>query len=195
MFEWSVGALTAPCKNAVSPNANLFPFLTRGDPLQYSFSANDNGYIQSFFGPTAPCLVGLGATPPTASTANTYLASVFCGSTGSGCQYREYGSYDSTYNYVSPSNTNNPNTYTTVLPSASDWATLGPMYSNAALTARPAGSMPLDASRALYVGGANVPTYTYTCSAKKLETITSGSASVASMWLLLAAAFAVAAVY
>jgi len=195
MYDWSVGALTAPCKNAVSPNANLFAFFTRGDPLQYSFSVNDNGNVQSFFGASAPCFLATGATPPTGSTANTFLASVNCGST-SGCQYREYGSYDITYNYVSPNNPNNPNMYTSVLPSASDWTTLGPMYSNAALTARPAGSVPLDASRGLYsTGGANLPIYTYTCSAKKLETISSGSASVASMWLLLAAAFAVAAVY
>ena len=194
MYEWSTGALTGPCKNAVSPNANLFTFLNSADPSQQSFSVNDNGNVQSFFGANAPCFIAAGATPPTGSTANTFLASVNCGST-SGCQYREYGSYDSTYNYVSPNDPNNPNMYTSVLPSASDWTTLGRMYSNAALTARPAGSMPLDASRGLFQGGANLPVYTYSCSAKKLETISSGSASFASMWLLLSAAFAVAAVY
>ena len=194
MYDWSVGALTAPCKNAASPNDDLFAFFTRGDPLQYSFSVNDNGNIQSFYGPNAPCFLALGATPPTASTPNTFLAAASCSST-SGCQYREYGSYDSTYNYVSPNDPNNPNTYTSVLPSASDWSTLGRMYSNAALTARPAGNPPLQASGGLYQGGANLPVYTYTCSAKKIETISSGSASFASMKLLLAAAFAVAAVY
>jgi hypothetical protein len=190
-FEYKAGGLVAGsvCKNAAS-GADLFPLLSNVAPYQISFSANDNGEVQPYFGSSAPCFIAAGPTPPTASTSNTFLASI---DTATG-EYKEYGSFDINFNYVSPGATLNPNAYNSARPSASDWSTLGTMYSNQALTARPQGSPPLAASGALDATGGSKPVYTYKCSAKKVGSgspatpvKSSGATNFASACLLIAA--------
>jgi hypothetical protein len=197
-FQYKAGGLVAgsTCKNAASPNENLYPLISDEPPYQISFSANDNGYVQPYFGSSAPCFIAAGATPPTATTSNTFLASI---DTATG-EYKEYGSFDIGFNYVSPGATLNPNAYNSARPSASDWSTLGTMYSNQALTARPQGSPPLAASAALDGSGGSKPVYTYKCSAKKVGSSpgspavkSAGAANFASACLLIAALFSVAA--
>jgi hypothetical protein len=192
-YEYKAGGLVAGtfCKNAVS-GADLFPLLSDVPPYETSFSANDNGVVQPFFGPSAPCLLVAGATAPTATTPNTFLASINS-ETG---EYKEYGSYNINFEYVSPGLPLNPNAYnTTARPAPAVWETLGQMYGNQALTARPAGVMPLLANGTLFNSTA-IPVYTYTCTAKKDPTSavkSAGAANVASACLLIAALFSVAA--
>jgi hypothetical protein len=69
MYEYQVGDLIAGtvCKNAVS-NESLFAYFQKANPDQWSFSVNDTGVPQSFYGSSPPCLLGAGATRPNAST-------------------------------------------------------------------------------------------------------------------------------
>jgi hypothetical protein len=196
-YEYKAGAFVAGSVCKTASGADLFPLLSDVKPYQTAFSANDNGQIQSFFGPTAPCFLVAGSTPPTASTANTFLASIHA-TTG---EYKEYGSYNINFEYQSPGAPLNPNAYsTTARPNASDWSTLGQMYGNQALTARPAGVMPLLANGTLF-NSTSTAVYTYTCTATKDQSSTPPSTSVkstgatnfASACLLILALFSVAA--
>lgn len=199
-YQFVTGSLVAgsTCKNAASLNNSLYPYLQSVAPYEMSFSVNDTGVVQPFFGSSGPCLIASGATPPTASTSETFLASI---DTATG-EWKEYGSYTISLAYVSPGAPLNPNAYnSTARPSASDWSTLGTMYSNAALTARPMGSPPLAASAALDGSGGSKPVLTYTCTAKKIGSPGSpaspvkqstGATNFASACLLIAALFSVA---
>lgn len=191
-YEYKAGALVAGsvCKNAVSGGADLFPLLSDVPKYETSFSVNDIGVTLPYFGPSAPCLLVAGQTPPTASTLNTFLASINS-ATG---EYKEHGSYDSTFMYVSPGGSLNPNAYNESARPTSAWSSLGQMYGNQALTARPNGSPPLAASATLYPV-ASTPLYTYTCTAKKVGSPvkSTGATNFASACLLILALFSVAA--
>jgi hypothetical protein len=194
-YEYKAGALVAGsvCKNPLSGD-NLFPLLSVVPAYETSFSVNDIGVTLPYFGPSPPCLLVAGETPPTASTNKTFLASINS-ATG---EYKEYGSYDSTFNYVSPGAPLNLNAYNESARPTSAWSSLGQMYGNQALTARPNGSPPLAASATLYPV-ASTPLYTYTCTAKKVGSTppspvkSTGATNFASACLLILALFSVAA--
>ena len=195
-YEYKAGGLVAgsSCKNAVSGGADLFPLLSDVPKYETSFSVNDTGVTSPFFGPSAPCLVAAASTPPTASTPNTFLATIDS-ATG---EYKEHGSFDNLFMYVSPGGSLNPNAYSATARPTSAWSSLGRMYGNQALTARPNGSPPLAASATLYPV-ASTPLYTYTCTAKKVGSTppspvkSTGATNFASACLLILALFSVAA--
>ena len=175
-YEYTSGKLIGTCLNAVS-NAAMFAFLQRGQPAQHSFSEKDNGYPQTWFGGAAPCYIVAGSTVPTATTAATFLASATADGT-----YREYGNYDNTLNYVSPGDTTkNPNTYTATVATSTDWTMLGKLYSNAAISARPAGSSPLTTAATLITTTSSDASFSYKCSAKKIIVSTNNKSSGSKM--------------
>lgn len=189
-YEYTSGALVSPCTNAITPFASLFPFLQRGLPAQQSFSANTAATIipsQIFFGANDPCYILAGSTPPTSTSAATFLASA----SADGKSYREYGSYDKDLAYQSPAPPHNADMFTSVVPNSTyAWDKLGQMYSNIAISARPTGAPPLTATTTL-LQSAGTPVFSYYCTAKRNDVIaadankkSSGSARYTSMWLL-----------
>jgi hypothetical protein len=172
MYEYTSGDLVGSCSNAVPPHANLFAFLQHGPPSQQSFSAAGvDGAPSSFFGSDIPCYIAAGATPPTSATALTFLASA----SADGTRYREYGSYDSAFAYQSPNADNHPHLFnaSALATPSSSWSMFGKMYSNAAISARPAGSPPLINSTLL--ASTNVPVFSYKCTAVKSIPVNPGS--------------------
>ena len=197
-YEFTSGALVGTCTNAISPNANLHPFFQRGFPAVQSFSANTAATIvnsQAFFGANDPCYITAGSTPPDATSDGTFLASA----TADGMTYREYGSYDKDLAYQSPKGPINPDMFTTLVPNSTlAWSNYGRMYSNAAISARPADSPPLTATMQL-AALSGTPVFSYKCTAKRNDKIvadpnkqSTASTSCMSVWLLVLSALAVA---
>jgi hypothetical protein len=169
-YEFTSGAFVSPCTNAITPFAALFPFLQRGLPSQQSFSTSTAATIipsQAFFGTNDPCYIITGSTPPTATSAGTFFASA----TADGKAYREYGSYNSDFAYQSPAPPHNAEMFTSAVPNSTyAWDKYGQMYSNIAISARPAGSPPLASATTLYQG-AGTPVFSYKCTAKKIDAV------------------------